>query len=116
MSNKGEESPASFAPEHSQQTDMPESAARSQLLESVTVARAALLARRGKLEQAETMLLALVNWSPLKASTLDLLAKVYAQQNKMKEAQDTWLRAAQIERSNIHFYRALIRCAKSAKA
>jgi len=115
MSYKRKESPTISASEHLQQTEMQESTSRSQLLQSVALAQAALLARRGKLKQAETLLLSIVKRLPSKTSGLDLLAKVYAQQNKIEEAQDIWLRAAQIERSNIHFYRALIQCARSLK-
>jgi len=116
MNYRKRQSSTDFDLEPSQQAATQESTSRSQLLESVTLARAALLARRGKLKQAETLLLALVNRSPSKTSTLDLLAKVFAQQKKIKGAQGIWLRALQIEPSNTHFLRALIHCAKSAKA
>jgi len=84
---------------------------QSQLLESVTVALAALLARKGELKQAEALLLPLANEPKSQIDTLDLLAKVYAQQGKMEEARTLWLRALQKEPSNTHFLRALLNCA-----
>lgn len=115
MSYKRKESPTVSASEHLQQTVMQESTSRSQLLESVALARAALLARNGKLNQAESLLLPIVRRSPSKTSVLDLLAKVYAQQGRTEEARTLWLHASQTEPSNIHFLRALIRCARSMK-
>lgn len=84
---------------------------RSQLLESVTFALAAFLARKGELKQAEALLLPLANEPEAQIDTLDLLAKVYAQQGKMEEARALWLRALQKEPSSAHFLRALLNCA-----
>ena len=84
---------------------------QSQLLESVTVALAAILARKGELKQAEALLLPLANEPKSQIDTLDLLAKAYAQQGKMEEARVLWLRALQKEPSNTHFLRALLKCA-----
>ena len=84
---------------------------QSQLLESVTFALAAFLARKGELRQAEVLLLPLANEPKSQIDTLDLLAKVYAQQGKIEEARALWLRALQREPSNTHFLRALLNCA-----
>jgi len=84
---------------------------QSQLLESVTLALAAFLARKGELKQAEILLLPLTNEPKSQIDTLDLLAKVYAQQGKLAEARALWLRALQKEPSNTHFLRALLNCA-----
>jgi Flp pilus assembly protein TadD len=113
MSYKTKDSRTTSGSEHLQQTGVQESTSRSQLLESVALARAALLARRGKLKQAETLLVPIARRLPSRTSALDLLAKVLAQQERMEEAQQVWLRALQIEPCNIHFLRALICCAKS---
>jgi predicted Zn-dependent protease len=110
MNRKGTRHPIIFASERLQQAAMQENTPHSQLVESVTLAQAALLARKGKLKQAETLLLPLANRSQSRVSTLDLLAKVYAQQGKIEEAKALWLRASQIEPSNAHFRRALLRC------
>ena len=98
-----------FAPQQSQQ----ESPAYSQMLESVLLARAALLSREGKLQEAELIVLPLANKANSRIDALDLLAKVYAQQGKIEEAQTLWLRALQREPSNKHFLRALLCCAQS---
>jgi len=84
---------------------------QAQLLESVTFALAAFLARKGELRQAEVLLLPLANEPKSQIATLDLLAKVYAQQGKIEEARALWLRALQREPSNTHFLRALLNCA-----
>ena len=84
---------------------------QSQLLELVTLALAAFLARKGELRQAEVLLLPLANEPKSQIDTLDLLAKVYAQQGKIEEARALWLRALQKEPSNTHFLRALLNCA-----
>ena len=83
----------------------------SQLMESIMLARAMLLARKGKLEQAEALLVSLVNKADCRMHALDLLAKVYAQQQKIKQAQATWLKALEREPSNLHFLSALQLCA-----
>jgi predicted Zn-dependent protease len=88
----------------------------SQLEESVTLAWAAVLARKNKLKQAETMLRPLADRPQATPNTLDLLAKVYAQQVMIREAQSLWLRAIQLDPDNTHFYRALIRCADFCKS
>ena len=42
---------------------------------------------------------------------IDLLAKVYAQQGKIDQAQTLWLKALQQDPHNIHFLSALRMCA-----
>ncbi|MDD5700746.1 MAG: hypothetical protein PHU23_01745 [Dehalococcoidales bacterium] len=82
------------------------------LVESGILARAADLARKGELQQAELLLQPLANKPGAPVYTIDLLAKVYAQQKKIREAQVLWLRALQMEPSNKHILRALMRCAE----
>jgi predicted Zn-dependent protease len=86
-----------------------------QLVDSLILARAAALARKGELKTAETLLMPLASNPEATTNILDLLAKVYAQQWKIAEAQSLWLRALNIEPSNKHFLRALIRCADLIK-
>ena len=95
-----------------QQVTSQKSRACSQLLESVLLAKAAFSARGGKLNEAEVILLPLANKPNPRTGTLDLLAKVYAQQGKTEEARALWLRALQEEPSNGHFLRALLQLCK----
>jgi len=88
---------------------------RTQVAESVTMAWAAVLARKGKLKQAEAMLLPLASQSLASTGVLDLLAKVYAQQLKIEDARSLWLRAVQLEPDNTHFWSAGLRCANILK-
>ncbi|MBN1191223.1 MAG: hypothetical protein JXA46_15815 [Dehalococcoidales bacterium] len=82
------------------------------LIESGILARAANLARKGDLQQAELLLQPLANKPGAPVHIIDLLAKVYAQQKKIREAQVLWLRALQMEPSNKHILKALLRCAE----
>jgi LysM repeat protein len=85
----------------------------SYLLESVTLSRAAELARSRKLKQAEELVSTLVNRPDASIASLDLLAKIYAQQGRMEEARPLWKRALQKDPSNPHFQKALARCEKN---
>ena len=85
------------------------------LAESAALAWAAVLARKGKLVQAENLLLPMANKPQAGTNAMDLLAKVYVQQKKIDEAQALWLRALQIEPNNMHFLRALLGIAKLNK-
>jgi tetratricopeptide (TPR) repeat protein len=87
----------------------------NQLVDSVMLDRVAILARRGDLKQAEEILTPIAEDADAPTYVLDLLAKIYAQQRKIKEAQNLWLRALNIEPSNRHFLRALLRCADFMK-
>ena len=79
--------------------------------ESVVLAWAAILARQGRHAEAETILIPLADQPAASPDTLDLLAKVYVQQRKVRQAQALWLRALQFDPSDKHFLRALLRCA-----
>ena len=87
----------------------------TQLAESAALAWAAALARKGKMIQAENLLLPIVNKRQSGTNVMDLLAKVYAQQKKFEQAQALWLKALQLEPNNIHFLRALLGIAKLIK-
>ena len=115
MNFKGAGRPTIFTSERAQQATTQENGPNSRLLESVILARAAFLARKGELKQAENVLLPLVNKSKARIHAVDLLAKVYAQQGKIEEARALWLRALQEEPSNTHFLRALLQLCKSSR-
>lgn len=100
-----------LSPESSTRKGSPE----PQLLETIILARATLLARKGELTQAEALLIPLTNRSDSRIEALDLLGKVYAQQGEIKQAQVTWLKALQRESSNLHFLGALRLCAYREK-
>lgn len=82
----------------------------SSLLESVFLARAALLARKGKLRQAEEMISPIVDEKCINIGAIDLLAKIYAQQGKIEKAKYLWNRALEIDPSNPDYLRAIQRC------
>jgi len=80
------------------------------LLESVTIALAASLARKGRFKEAEDLLSPLIADSESQSDTLDLLAKVYAQQGKIEEAQHLWQQALKHDPDNRLFQEALQDC------
>ena len=73
--------------------------------------RAGALARRGNLAEAENLLKTLPDGDSTRIEVIDLIAKVYAQQGKIDEAQALWLQALQRYPSNTHFLSALRLCA-----
>jgi len=76
---------------------------------------ASLLARQGKLMEAENLFLSLSESDLSRIEILDLLAKIYAQQGRIKQAQSLWLKALEREPLNIHFISALQTCAYQQK-
>jgi len=81
------------------------------LVDSVTFALAASLARSGELKQAEALIFPLTRKTEPEAEPLDLLAKIYAQQGRIDEAQALWLIALERKPSDIHILKALQTCA-----
>jgi Tfp pilus assembly protein PilF len=73
--------------------------------------RAGDLARRGELLQAEDLLKTLSDSDSSRVEVIDLLARIYAQQGKIDQAQALWLKALQGDPSNTHFLSALKLCA-----
>ena len=69
------------------------------------------LARRGELLQAEDLLKTLSDSDSSRVEVIDLLARIYAQQGKIDQAQALWLKALQGDPSNTHFLSALKLCA-----
>lgn len=114
MKNQKIEQLTATEPKQSTQSkDNRDVSSSNKLAESVTLARAMLLARQGKLKQAEILLLPFLNKPQVKTSTLDLAAKVYAQQGKIIEARTIWLRALhQVKPTDTHILQALLRCAE----
>jgi len=77
--------------------------------------RAAILARKGDLSQAENLLTPLIKNTTPRTGTMDLLAKIYAQQGRIDQAQALWMQASQRDPSNLHFLAALRLCAQYRK-
>lgn len=81
-----------------------------------TITLAASLARKGDHIQATNLLEPLYDNNNLPIEIIDLLAKIYAQQGKIEQAQTLWLRALQLEPSNLHVLSALRMCAYYKKS
>ena len=81
-----------------------------------TIISAALLARKGDMTQATNLLEPFYDNDDLPIDIIDLLAKIYAQQGKTEQAQTLWLRALQLEPSNLHILTALRMCAYYKKS
>jgi tetratricopeptide (TPR) repeat protein len=82
------------------------------ILAQVTLARAAELARAGRYGQAEALLLEVTQGPNVTPSSLDLLARIHAQQGRLLEAQSSWRRAAQLDPSNDAYHAGLRRIAR----
>ena len=76
-----------------------------------TITQATSFARKGDRAQATNLLKPLYDNNNLPIEIIDLLAKIYAQQGKIEQAQALWLRALQLEPSNLHILSALRMCA-----
>lgn len=88
-----------------------ESISNPQALVTDVLIHAGALARRGDLLQAEDLLRTLSDRDSSRVEVIDLLAKIYAQQGKIDQAQALWLKALQQDPSNIRFLSALRICA-----
>jgi tetratricopeptide (TPR) repeat protein len=93
--------------------DMRENDCSLPLLQSVTLAWATSLARKGRFKEAEDILSPLVIESEPQNNVLDLLAKVYAQQGKIEEARHLWRQALRKDPDNRHLQEALDDCKES---
>jgi flagellar motor protein MotB len=65
------------------------------LTHQLALARATDLARAGHYAQAERLLTTPANGAPMSAAKLDLLARIYAQQGKLADADACWARASE---------------------
>jgi len=77
--------------------------------------RAAMLARKGELSQAEDILTPLIESNIPTVEVIDLLARIYAQQGKIDQAQALWLKALELDPSDLHILSALRLCAYYTK-
>ena len=68
---------------------------------------AARVARSGRLQEAETMVSSLPPDGPLGPATLDLKAKICAQQGRLVEAQLCWMEAVRQSPGNASYRRSL---------
>jgi tetratricopeptide (TPR) repeat protein len=81
-------------------TDGSASAAGGPLLELVILARATGLARAGRYKDAEMLLVDAVRGATPSPASLDLLARVRAQQGRLAEAEALWARAEALDPVN----------------
>jgi len=103
--------PESYLSEERASASAVEGVSSSQTMVTDMLVRAGSLARRGNLREAENLLSTLSDADSRRIEVLDLLAKVYAQQGKIDQAQAMWLQASQRYPSNTHFLSALRLCA-----
>ncbi len=80
------------------------------LAESTLLARAADVARAGRLDQAAGLVLPLVRTASPRVAALDLLARIYAQQRRWEEARQLWGQALRSNPLEESFQRAARRC------
>ena len=106
----------SHIPKQAPESSAQESSSYSKQIVSETLNRAALLARKGKHIKAENLLEPLCNNDNLRIEAIDLLAKIYAQQGKIEQAQGLWLKALEKDPSNLHVLAALRMCAYYTKS
>lgn len=88
-----------------------ESISTSQAIVTDILIHAGALARGGNLLEAESLLRTLSDSDISRIEVIDLLARIYAQQGKIDQAQALWLKALQRDPSNIHVLSALRTCA-----
>jgi len=103
--------PESYRLEQAAKPTAQESVSASQAMVTDILIHAGALARRGDLLKAEDLLKTLSDSDSSRIEVIDLLARIYAQQGKIDQAQALWLKALQRDPSNIHFLSALRLCA-----
>ena len=108
--------PDSYASKQAPESSAQDSSSSSQQMVLDILKRAALLARKGEYVEAENLLEPLCNSDNLRIEIIDLLAKIYVQQDKIEQAQALWLKALQNDPSNIHLLSALRICAYYTKS
>lgn len=96
-----------------EKSNMTEPNSKDELVE--VLKKASRLARDGEVSQAQAILIPVVEKSQ-KFETLNLLAKIYAQQGNLDDAQDLWIKALQLNPSNLHVLKALKSCAISKQS
>jgi len=108
--------PKSYPLEQAAKPTAQESISTPQAMVTDILIHAGALAQRGDLLQAEDLLKTLSESDSSRIEVIDLLAKIYAQQGKIDQAQALWLKALQRDPSNIHFLSALRLCACHKKS
>jgi Tfp pilus assembly protein PilF len=103
--------PESYPLKQSANPATQESMSNSQAVVTDVLIRAGAIARRGDLLQAEDLLKTLPDRDSSRVEVIDLLARIYAQQGKIDQAQALWLKALQGDPSNTRFLSALKLCA-----
>jgi len=83
-----------------------------ELLEVLVCTQAADWARQGALQYAEALLRPLTKDSNASPLTLDLMARILAQQGRWKEARELWERALEQAPNNDTFQKAIQRCSQ----
>lgn len=81
-----------------------------ELMEVLACTQASDWARQGALQYAEAFLRPLIEDSDVSPLTLDLMAKILAQQGRWEEARKLWERALVHDPSNEAFQKAIQRC------
>ena len=89
-----------------------EDRAYSELLLRVAVSKAAELARKGRFDEARDLLLAIAPNHDDEPVVLDLLARIAAQQGRLSEAENLWIRASYAEPSGRQYSAGLERIAR----
>lgn len=92
-----------------------ESNAVKTLLRQLMFARATELARAGQYRDAERILSASGGEASSDAEALDLLARMRAQEGRLAEAENFWMRARQLEPDNAAYHDALRRVASTQR-
>ena len=95
--------------EESTSVDQKDSSQQNTMLDAIN--RASTFARNGNLEQATQLLEPLYKNNNAPKEVIDLLAKVYAQQGKIEQAQALWLKILELDPSDLHVLSALKLCA-----
>lgn len=80
------------------------------VLQAWLITRASILARRGRFKKAEELLVPWVLSGSSSAESVDLLARIYAQQGRTTEAQALWCRALEMNLGQTRSEKALERC------
>ncbi len=103
--------PDSFASRQAPESSAQDGSHSSQQIVLDILKNAALFARKGNHVEAENLLEPLCSSDNLRIELIDLLAKIYAQQGKIEQAQDLWLKALKRDPYNLHILAALRMCA-----
>jgi flagellar motor protein MotB len=85
------------------------------LINHLVLSKATALARAGQLEQAHNFVLDMIGEKDFTPSILDLLARIYAQQGKLNDAEICWMKASELDPNNPTYIAGLERIARIRK-